>query len=340
MSEQWPDEQKIISYLLGVLSEIEAERLDELSLSDDAFAARFGVVENDLVDAYVRGELSGDTLERFNRHYLASPLRREKVNFAQTFAPFADAAATNSTESDSRATLATPESKKKLATSSPWLTVFKPRFAVQWGLAALALLLLLASGYFLFENVRLKNQMTQTQAERASLQQREQELQRQLDEQHTASDETAKELADVRARLAQLEALQTNPQNPQSPQNGNTEPSGHDAKVVAFTLAPPLRGAGPIAQITLPAGTDQVDLQLQLDANDFPAYQAVLKNPATAQVILRSPKLKASGKQPAVRVNIPAHLLNRQNYVVELSGIPASGDAEIIGSYPFNVILP
>ena len=84
------NDQLITQYLLGSLSVPETERLDELSLTDDEFATRLQSVENDLVDAYVLGELSGETLQQFNSFYLSSPRRREKVKFAQVFHPNAE----------------------------------------------------------------------------------------------------------------------------------------------------------------------------------------------------------------------------------------------------------
>ena len=73
------DDDAIIQYLLGRLPDKEAERLDELSITDDDFALRLNAAEYDLVDAYVRGELSGDTQQRFRSFYLSSPKRREKL---------------------------------------------------------------------------------------------------------------------------------------------------------------------------------------------------------------------------------------------------------------------
>src|SRR5438477_7416987 len=78
------DDQSLIRYLLGSLPADQAERLDELSVADDDFAWRLRGAENDLVDAYVRNTLSGETLERFRSFYLSSPLRREKVKVAET----------------------------------------------------------------------------------------------------------------------------------------------------------------------------------------------------------------------------------------------------------------
>ena len=83
MKEQAYDHQKLTEYLLGSLPEAEAERFDELSFTDDDFAAALKSTENELADRYVRGGLNGATLERFQAHYLASPLRRRKVEFAK-----------------------------------------------------------------------------------------------------------------------------------------------------------------------------------------------------------------------------------------------------------------
>ncbi len=67
---QTASDQLVTQYLLGSLSSEETERLDELSLADDEFAGRLQVLENELIDAYVEGELSGQTLEHFNSFYL------------------------------------------------------------------------------------------------------------------------------------------------------------------------------------------------------------------------------------------------------------------------------
>src|SRR5712664_4098517 len=77
--------ETITQYLLGALPEAETERLDELSFTDDEFTDSLTAVEKDLVDSFVHGELTGGELERFKAHYLASPVRRERVAFAQAF---------------------------------------------------------------------------------------------------------------------------------------------------------------------------------------------------------------------------------------------------------------
>src|SRR5215470_19533317 len=76
------DDRLLTRYLLGALPEEEAERLDELCIVDDELATRLQALENDLVDAYVRDEVSGDDRGHFESFYLSSPKRRRKVEFA------------------------------------------------------------------------------------------------------------------------------------------------------------------------------------------------------------------------------------------------------------------
>jgi len=83
--EAIPDDRQLVRYLLGLLPEEDADRLDEQSIVLDEVAARLSCVENDLVDAYVSGALEADILERFESFYLTSPQRCEKVKFAERF---------------------------------------------------------------------------------------------------------------------------------------------------------------------------------------------------------------------------------------------------------------
>jgi anti-sigma factor RsiW len=85
MSKQPHDDQTLTRYLLGSLPEPEAERLDELSVTDDEVAEALRSVENDLIDAYAQGELDEPARAQFKAHYLTSPARRERVAFAQAF---------------------------------------------------------------------------------------------------------------------------------------------------------------------------------------------------------------------------------------------------------------
>src|SRR5215510_8018615 len=91
--ESAPDDEQLERYLLGLLSDEDTERLDELSIADDELAWRLKVVEDDLIDAYVTGTLEGPRLARFESFYLSSPRRRKKVTFAGNLLRAVDRAA-------------------------------------------------------------------------------------------------------------------------------------------------------------------------------------------------------------------------------------------------------
>ena len=333
MKDQNYDDEVLIQYLLGSLTEEKSEQLDELSIADDEMVARLQVIENDLVDAYVEGELSGKRLAQFESYYLASPKRREKVSFARTFLVFEQRTA-SALPIDAQPTYvpAGPRSHKISSKRfSPFRFFVIPRLALRLGFAAAALLLLLlAGGYLVVENLRLRDQMTQAHVERATLEQRERELQQQLAEQRSSDAETEKELARVRDRLAELEQVAAD----EKTRNTNKR----DLKIIAFNLGPQSRGIGQIPTLAVPAGTDYVALTLELETDAFPAFRAVLKNPATGQIVWRSGKVKATGKDKRIHVRLLASLLKPQNYLVELEGISGSGAVEIVSSYPFRIV--
>ncbi len=83
-------DQLLLSYLLGLLGPADIGRLDEASITDDELAARLRTVEEDLIDAYVRSALAGETLTRFESRYLTSPRRREQIACARLFVAACD----------------------------------------------------------------------------------------------------------------------------------------------------------------------------------------------------------------------------------------------------------
>jgi hypothetical protein len=315
------DDQLLIRYLLGLLPEEETERLDELSIVGDDFACRLRDVENDLVDAYASGELSGETLARFQSSYLSSTGGREKVIFAQALLASQGRAAPVPA---GNAAAAIPPANPRHGPHQRSRLFGLPRFTLNWGFAGAACLAIAGGGYLLLERQSLRSQLYQAQADRTALQQRELGLQKQLDDQPPhESLAQAGQPPDANHGVAKTTTLSRAP------------------KIVAFLLLAQTRGIGPIAPIAVPPGIDLAVLQLQLEFDDFPKYQAALKDPVTNEIVWRSQNLTAIsvGGKRAVSAGLPARLLKPQNYTLELTGIPADGPAELIGSYPFRVVI-
>ena len=76
---------QVTRYLLGQLPEGEMQRLNALQETDENFRQRVRLVEDDLIECFVKGQLQSDELMRFRRYFLASPANRERVKIAQGF---------------------------------------------------------------------------------------------------------------------------------------------------------------------------------------------------------------------------------------------------------------
>ena len=157
------DEQLVIRYLLGYVPEAEAERLDELSVADEEFANRLAAVENDLVDAYVRGELAAQVRDRFQSHYLSSSRRREKLIFAEALLAIP-------------VPNAVPESIQAPARRSR-------KFDFSPVLAAAACLALVGACVFLYQNAQLRNELVRSRQKTAVLERTEREVRSQIEKQ-------------------------------------------------------------------------------------------------------------------------------------------------------------
>ena len=318
--QQRVDDQTLRAYLFGQLAQDQTERLDELSVVDDEFAARLDTVESDLVDAYVREELSGETLAKFQTVYLSSARRRQKVAFAESLYSLGgkqlSQAATN------RVAPAKPA-------PASWFGIFAfPRLALAGGLA-----MLLAIAALLVDNLHLRNGMRQATVDRAALQQRESHLQAQLDNEHASNARTASELEQVRKSLAQVD-------NGTTAKHAASQLSSLSGSVMTFVLAPQLRGGTKMPLLSLSQGTTQVDFHLELETNDFPHYRVALKSLQDNKVLWHSSQLTAvtKGQSSALSTSVPAKFLQPQGYQLDLTGTPSGGEGELVASYVFRVV--
>src|SRR5260370_390672 len=85
MYEEPISDEQVAAYLLGRLPEQEQTRLEDRAFRDPEFKQHVQAVEKDLIDEYVRGELSDSDREQFKARFLSSTRRRQKVAFARAF---------------------------------------------------------------------------------------------------------------------------------------------------------------------------------------------------------------------------------------------------------------
>lgn len=77
--------REIRDYLLGVLPEKQREEIEQRFFSDDDFHLEVEIVEEELFDDYLQNRLLEPERRLFETHFLASPLRRQRLQFARAF---------------------------------------------------------------------------------------------------------------------------------------------------------------------------------------------------------------------------------------------------------------
>jgi hypothetical protein len=344
MSKQLYDDQTLTQYLLGSLSEAETERLDELSVTDDEVAEALRFAEQDLVDAYAQDELTEAARAQFINYYLASPLRREKVAFAQAFQAHAEkspAPQASSARVEAAAEVAPKRQDQSWFSTWRGFNISRPAWA--WGAAVAALALLVTGSWLMFERVRPRQQMAQTQ--RDAPDQRGQESQKGTESQTPAPAQSAEEsaraerehlLAQEQAqREQQRTAVEQRTVEQQRAASRRQSPSGA-SRIASFVLTPQMRGAGTTQTISFPSQTAYVAMRLNLEPNEFSTYRVALLDETGSQTLWRSSQIKAraSGGGQVLNLSFRARLLKPQaRYVLRVTG----GATEIVDDYPFRV---
>ena len=83
MNSNTQQHQSIRAYQLGQTASEDSARIEERLLIDDEFYQELLIVEDELVDQYLAGRLTGSEKESFETYFLATPERRETLRFAR-----------------------------------------------------------------------------------------------------------------------------------------------------------------------------------------------------------------------------------------------------------------
>jgi polyhydroxyalkanoate synthesis regulator phasin len=292
-------------YLLGDLPQEERVRFEGEYLADAELFEELASTENDLVDSYVRGELTGGEGRRFELEYFRSPQRREKVEFARAL--------------NQVSTL-----EQQAGRSSLWNkigSVFSVQHRMpQWALVAAAIVVLASGSWLMLQNQQLRTGLQQALAGQADLRREKDTLRQQI--------------ADIEGNpkdqiLENQQGSEVSKLNP---------PMGSE---VTLRLTPGIaRGAGDQQKVLfLPPSASSVHLQLILDQDEYKIYEAALLTPEREEVsrgkALQSRSIRG---RAVVSWRFPAHSIRSGDYIVQLTGRTAIGSQENVGSYSFRVL--
>jgi len=332
-------------YLLGTLPPEDASRLEETFFSDDLIFEEIEIAEDELVDAYVRQELSENERVRFEKKLGGLPRVAERIKFAKTLnratriaSPRAKGfdSATESTSSDNLSqdvparhenilSVASDERKHKTGWKESWASWLVPQ---RIGALVSAAVLLVAASFLFFDWLRLRRETKQLVAEHEG-------LKRELDT------VTGKAEAEKRQLRQEAEAAEAENESLATELERLRSQVGAIQSVIALVLYPGgTRGEGDVSELRLPSQTANIKLQFALESDDYPQYGAVLKD-GNGSVVAQKRGLKSSTSKSTKIVTwqlSSTRFSKRADYTVTLNGIRPPGDEKFVTSYSFRTV--
>lgn len=142
------EQQQIREYLLGRLPSEQQSELEERLLSDDDLYEEIQIVEDELVDEYLRNELSQTDRTSFEAHFLASSEHQAKTQFARNLTRYVAARA-------EAVGSVTENSNRKIARGRTWRRLgFLPTQnpILGYALATAVLLIVVGVGWWAVKN--------------------------------------------------------------------------------------------------------------------------------------------------------------------------------------------
>ena len=141
MAIQISNEQLLRKYLLGLLPEAEAARVEEQWLTDDGSYEELLAAESEVIDDYLSNTLTEEEQKGFLNTFLATDERREKLRFAKAFRHVVN-----------RQPAAVSQPDPSPTKWYEWLLPGNPRFA--YALGAVVLVAVLGISFIAYRNSR------------------------------------------------------------------------------------------------------------------------------------------------------------------------------------------
>jgi len=323
-----PNSERVIArYLLGELPEEQQVEIEDRAFADKDYLASITAVENDLIDEYVREELSETDRRKFENRFLASTERRKRVEFARALANMAFEA--KAAEKPGRA----PAAVSWRDALEAFIAGFNPfgKFA----LATMTLLIMAGGAWLLIKTWPQRSQLTQLQADNESRQSERQALEQQIEAERKRNEELAARLNQEKQQREQSdEALRQ-----LSEARDKSTPSARPV-IASLTLLPGIsRGGGEKPSLVLPENARLVRLQIGIDAEEqYKTFAAELRTSAGRQIWTKENLTARSGRRAgSISVIVPATALKPGEYELKLSGLKETGGTEDVGFYYFDV---
>lgn len=327
-------------FLLGKLTEEEQTRIEEDFFKDNPSFENILIAENELIDAYVTGNLSLNDRARFEERLLLNPQQKQRVEFAKTLIGYASISSLSSKDSSSSAT------KPTFLTLISQFFFAKPMLSVSF--AAFALFFFVGAIWWTANNNLSRSpnmgELAKTQTpDKVEIQETLSEAKnenRQLENKVNTQIEAVNNNDSASLNLTKTKRNQFLPKNQTHPkdQNATQKKSATIISTVILSLGATTRGSENAAAVEIPAKANLVNLHLKFDEGDFRSYYAVLETVEGQQ--LWSGKVFKSRKgrnEKSAILTVPARFLKKGDYILTLKGLNKNGIYESVADYSFNV---
>jgi hypothetical protein len=288
----------IKAYLLGDASDDQRRVIEDRFFADDAFFDRVELAEDELVEAYLRDELSSQDRVRFETHFLQSPRRREMTEISQLLE--------RKWQRWPQPQIQPAPAPLRWSAAAVWQR-FRP---LSPALATIAIVALCGASGGLF--VRLQNERQAAAAREAKLAQEGIGAQREIDE--------------LNAALQRERAGAKAPASTPAPR-----------AMLAVTLSPGLLRSTDTNPIVVSRGIDAVRVTLQTDLKVPDGFHLVTVKHQNGQEVWRTRWLVISPPSGRIEIILPAHLLVPGRHVIEWAHEDRSGRAHPMEDYLFIV---
>ena len=326
------NDELIVRYLLGDLPEEKQSEIEDRAFQDEQYLHEILAAEGDLIDEYVRGELSDSSRRQFESRFLSSAERRRKVVFARAMASVTPEFA--AAKRDIRPASA-PSPAGWPGNFAAFLRGLNP--AASFSLAAAALIVVMGLSWLTAESLRLRAELSELRAEQHSREREQQALQQQVADEQARREDLSARLE--REREAGERSQQLIGELQRELEKSATQPS--QPAVVSLALWPGIsRSGGARPKLALPQAARRVRIQIGVEPEDeYQSFRAELRapggQPIWAQDSLSARRVRAGR---AVILNLPASVLKAGEYELVLKGVTGQGTTEDIGYHYFDVL--
>ncbi len=300
-------------YLFNEMSEDDRERFEDTILADDELFFDVAARENELVDLYCAGKLTGGDLERFERSLESLPARRQKVAVAKTLTKFLQSERETKTIT--------------IAERSRWTDLFTFRSPIiRFAAIAAILLLAFAATFLLFENRRLRS----LQHELSDARRRAADLSTQIDMERETAGELTADLDRERERISSLEKQIV---ELQGSDRDVPPPKVPSPSIATLVLSPSGIRGGPVTavkRLELPADATRVSIVINLPAETREQVTVRLNGESLAENI----RVRTRNGEKTISVIVPITRIKDQRNDIEI--IDPAGNPVI--KYPFTTI--